>query len=81
MSEPRLPVSRPERVTATVAVSFDVAVNGREAALSPETLTVDLTDLFRSKKDPLARHMMPMKIEQAAGDVSRRMLARLGVKP
>lgn len=68
-----------ERVRATVSVALAVEANGKQASISPESLVVDLTDLVRKRNDALARHMMPMRIEQAAGVVARRMLAELAL--
>lgn len=67
-----------QSVRATVTVRLDVYVGDRHAQVQ-DTETVDLTDLVRLRKEPIARHMMPMRLEQAAGAIARSMLERTGL--
>lgn len=65
-------------VIATVSIRIDVHA-GEAHAQVQDGATVDLTDLVRLRKEAIARHMMPMRVEQAAGSIARSLLERAGL--
>lgn len=67
-----------QSVIATVTVRLDVHVGERHAQVE-EAASVELTDLVRLRREPISLHMMPMRVEQAAGATARSLLDRAGL--